>query len=327
MTTAIRRKLAEFSRTLFPIAGATCAVLLRKLAEFVPVLFAIATITFFLVRLAPGGPFDTDKAVTPEVRQHLEAAYNLDAPLHQQYFDYLKGLVRGDLGPSMTKPSRSVAQWIALRFPVSLELGVYALAIALVFGLAAGIVASWRPNSWTDYVPMGFAMAGICIPNFVLGPLLVLVFAMWLGWLPVSGWDVPADKILPALTLGAAYVAYIARLSRGGMLEILSQDFIRTARAKGASETRVIVRHALRGGVQPVVAFLGPAAAGLLSGSFVVEKIFEVPGLGREFIQAALHRDYTMVLGTVLFFATLIMFFNLAVDLLHTWLDPRIRHE
>jgi oligopeptide transport system permease protein len=242
-----------------------------------------------------------------------------------QYVDYLKGLVHGDLGPSFRKPTFTVAEWIWLRLPVSLELGFYALMVAIVLGLAAGIVASLKPNSLTDYVPMSLAMVGICIPNFVLGPLLVLVFALWMDWLPVAGWDVPREKILPSITLGLTYAAYIARMTRGGMLEVLAQDFIRTARAKGLSEARVVLRHALRGGLQPVTAFLGPAAAGLLSGSFVVETIFQVPGLGREFVQAAFNRDYTMIMGTVLFFATLILVFNLLVDMAQAWLDPRLR--
>jgi oligopeptide transport system permease protein len=214
-----------------------------------------------------------------------------------------------------------------LRFPVSLELGAYALAVALGIGLAAGIIASLKPNSMFDYAPMSLAMVGICVPSFMLGPLLVLIFSLWLGVLPVAGWDAPADKILPAITLGAAYAAYVARLTRGGMLEMLSQDFIRTARAKGLRESRVVLRHALRGGVQPVVSFLGPAAAGLLSGSFVVEMIFQVPGLGREFVQAAFNRDYTMIMGTVLFYAMLILVFNLVVDIALAWLDPRIQYD
>ncbi|MCP4641268.1 MAG: ABC transporter permease, partial [bacterium] len=171
------------------------------------------------------------------------------------------------------------------------------------------------------------AMMGICIPNFVLGPVLVLVFALWMEWLPVSGWNFPSDKVLPSITLGATYAAYVARMTRGSMIEVLAQDFIRTARAKGLSEARVVIHHGLRGGLQPVVAFLGPAAAGLLSGSFVVEKIFQVPGLGREFVEAAFNRDYTMIMGTVLFFALLIMFFNMFVDIAQAWLDPRLRHE
>jgi len=299
----------------------------RRLAEILPVLFIIVTLVFFLVRLAPGGPFDTEKSVPPEVLANLESYYNLDLPLWRQYLMYLGQLFRGDLGPSFTNANFSVNELIGLGFPVSLELGVYALAVALAIGLAAGVSASLKPNSARDYVPMSLAMAGICIPNFVLGPLLVLVFALWLGWLPAAGWDGPLYKILPAFTLGAAYAAYVARLTRGSMLEVLSQDFIRTARAKGLSEARVVLRHGLRGGIQPVVSFLGPAAAGLLSGSFVIETIFQIPGLGRFFVQAAFNRDYTMILGTVLFYAFLILVFNLTVDLIEAFLDPRIREE
>jgi len=299
--------------------------IIRRVLVFVPVLWVIITMTFFMVRLAPGGPFDAERALSESAREGLEAAYNLDAPLHRQYLDYLVGVVQGDLGPSFKKPSRTVTEWILLRMPVSLELGGYALLVALGIGLLAGVVASLKPNSGWDHVPMAFAMVGICIPNFVLGPLLVLVFALWLGWLPVAGWNAPLDKILPSITLGAAYAAYVARLTRGGMLEILSQDFIRTARAKGLSEAAVVIKHGLRGGVQPVVAFLGPAAAGLLTGSFVVETIFQVPGLGREFVESAFNRDYTMIVGTVLVYATLVMVLNLVADILHAWLDPRVR--
>lgn len=299
--------------------------ILKRLLEFVPVLFAVVTFTFLLTRLAPGGPFDTDK-MTPAARERLEAYYRLNAPLHVQYFDYLGRLAHGDLGPSFKKESRTVNEWIALRFPVSLELGVYGLLVALGLGLGAGVLASLKPNTILDHGPMALAMIGICVPTFVLGPLLVLVFSLKLGWLPVSGWSSPAEKLLPSFTLGAAYAAYIARLCRGGMLEVLSQDFIRTARAKGLSESRVVLRHALRGGIQPVVAFLGPAAAGLLSGSFVVETVFQVPGLGREFVQAAFNRDYTMLMGTVIFYAALILVFNLLADVVQVWLDPRLRH-
>jgi oligopeptide transport system permease protein len=303
-------------------------LIFRRFCEFVPVLFIIVTVTFFLIRLAPGGPFASasERAVSPQVLQRIQEHYNLNAPLHEQYFDYLKGLLQGDMGPSFKQPNYDVHELIAKGFPVSLELGIYAMFVAMGLGLLAGVTASLKPNSWRDYVPMSFAMTGICIPNFVLGPLLVLVFALILGWLPVEGWDSPADKILPAITLGTVYAAYIARLSRGGMLEVLSQDYIRTARAKGLSETRVILRHGLRGGLQPVVAFLGPAAANMLSGSFVVETIFGIPGLGRYFIEGAFNRDYTLIMGTVLFYAALILLFNLLVDLLQGWLDPRIRH-
>ena len=321
-------------------------LIVRRLLQSIPVLFVIVTFTFFFIRLAPGGPFDEERSVPPEIRERLEAYYNLDVSLPEQYVDYLRGLARGDLGPSFREATFSVNELIALSLPVSLELGFYGLIVALVFGLSAGIIASLRPNSATDYVPMTLAMTGICIPNFVLGPILVLIFGLWLGWFPVSGWDplfetylvgegikfrlrpetlLDAKKVLPSITLGAMYAAYFARLCRGAMLEILSSEFIRTARAKGLSEVRVVLRHALRGGLSPVVSFLGPAAAGLMTGSFVVETIFQIPGLGQRFVRSAFDRDYTMIMGTVLTYATLIIVFNLIVDLLHLWLDPRLR--
>lgn len=288
-------------------------------------LWAIMTITFFLIRFAPGSPFDREKDVAPEIRERIEAHYNLDAPILVQYKDYAAQLLRGDLGPSYKNVSYTVNELIGRSFPVSLELGFYALCVALSIGLCAGITASLRPNTFRDYIPMSLSMVGICIPNFVLGPVLLLVFGLNLGWFPVSGWEEPMDKVLPSITLGAMYAAYVARLSRGGMLEVLSNDFIRTARAKGLSETRVVFRHAFRGGITPVVAFLGPAAAGLLSGSFVVETVFQIPGLGRFFVEAAFNRDYTMILGTVMVYATLILVLNLVADLMLIWLDPRLR--
>ncbi|MBN4046724.1 ABC transporter permease subunit [bacterium AH-315-P07] len=300
-------------------------LLLRRLMEGVPVLWAIMTITFFLIRFAPGSPFDREKQVDPEIQKRIEAHYNLDAPVGEQYIDYMGNLVQGDLGPSFKNVSYSVNELIGLSFPVSLELGFYALCVALTVGLSAGILASLKPNTAQDYIPMSLSMIGICIPNFVLGPVLLLVFGLNLGWFPVSGWEEPLDKVLPSITLGAMYAAYVARLSRGGMLEVLTNDFIRTARAKGLSETRVVFRHALRGGLTPVVTFLGPATAGLMSGSFVVETIFQIPGLGKFFVDAAFNRDYTMILGTVLFYATLILILNILADLMLVWLDPRLR--
>ncbi len=296
--------------------------------QAIPVLLVVITATFFLVRFAPGGPFDTEKAVIPEVKRALEAQYKLDQPLFAQYLGYLGDLAQGDFGPSFKYPGRTVNELIAAGFPATAELGLYALLIAVVLGMSAGVVAALKPNTWSDYLPMSAAMIGICMPTLLLGPLLVLVFGLWLEWLPVSGWgDVPGDKILPSLTLGAAYAAYIARLTRSGMLEVLSQDYIRTARAKGLPERVVILKHALRGGVIPVVAFLGPAFAGLLSGSFVVETVFQIPGLGRFFVQAAFNRDYTMILGSTVFFAVLIVVFNLLSDVLAAWLNPRLRAE
>jgi oligopeptide transport system permease protein len=300
--------------------------ILRRILQGIPVLLVVITGTFFLVRFAPGGPFDQEKAVLPEVKRALEAQYRLDQPLIAQYGAYMGDLLHGDFGPSFKYPGRNVNELIVAGFPATAELGMYALLVAVLFGMGAGVMAALRPNTWRDYLPMSLAMTGISMPTLLLGPLLVLVFGIWLDWLPVSGWgDVPGDKILPSLTLGAAYAAYIARLTRGGMLEVLSQDYIRTARAKGLPERVVILKHALRGGVIPVVSFLGPAFAAVLSGSFVVETVFQIPGLGRSFVQAAFNRDYTMILGTTTFLAVLIVIFNLMSDVLAAWLNPRVR--
>ena len=265
----------------------------RRLLESVPVFFVLISLTFILLRAAPGGPFDAERNVTPEVRRALEAHYGLDRPLWRQYLDYWGNLLRGDLGPSMRYPGRTVNEIIRDGIPASLELGCYGLAIALGVGMAAGIVASLRPNTATDYVPMSLAMAGVCVPTFVSGPLLILLFSLRLGWFNPSGWDGPADRVLPALTLGLYYAAYVARLTRGGML--------------------------------PTVSFLGPALAGLISGSFIVETVFQVPGIGRYFVQSAFNRDYSLVLGTVIFYAALIVPFNLFADVLQAWLNPRVR--
>jgi oligopeptide transport system permease protein len=299
-----------------------------RILQAIPVLLAVITVTFFLIHSAPGGPFSADKAVPPEVIKALEEQYNLNQPIWQQYVSYLGDVVRGDFGPSFKYSGRTVNELIAAGLPITAELAFYAMIVALVIGLLAGIGAAVRPNTAQDYIPMTAAMIGICMPSFLLGPLLVLVFGINLEWLPVSGWgDIPGDKILPSITLGAGFAAYIARLSRGGMLEVLSQDYIRTARAKGLSETLVILKHALRGGLIPVVAFLGPAFAGLLSGSFVVETIFQIPGLGRFYVQAAFNRDYTLILGMTIFLSTLIIIFNLLSDMLAIWLNPKLRHE
>lgn len=297
-----------------------------RVAQAIPVIFIVITLTFFMVRAAPGGPFDSDRAAPPEVIEALNAKYNLDAPLYEQFFSYLGDMAQGDLGPSFKYPGRSVNEMIAGGFPVTLELATYAILLAMLIGIPIGVYAALNTNSVKDYVPMSFAMLGICLPSFVLGPMLILIFGIWFDMLPVSGWgQTPGDKILPAITLGSTYAAYIARITRGGMLEILSQDYIRTAKAKGLSTPRIVVVHALRGGITPVVSFLGPAIAGLIAGSFVVESIFQIPGLGRFYIQAAFNRDYTMVLGTTIFFSVLIVIFNLLADLLLVWLNPRLR--
>lgn len=301
---------------------------LNRLLQAVPVLLIVISATFMLVHSAPGGPFSADKAVPPEVIKALEAQYNLDQPLWKQYISYLGDVVQGDFGPSFKYSGRTVNELIAAGIPATAELALYAMMVALIIGVSAGVAAAMRPNTMQDYVPMSAAMLGICMPSFLLGPLLVLIFGIYLEWLPVSGWgDMPGDKIMPSITLGTGYAAYIARLSRGGMLEVLSQDYIRTARAKGLSEPVIIFKHAMRGGLIPVVAFLGPAFAGLLGGSFVVETIFQIPGLGRFYVQAAFNRDYTMILGMTIFFAALIILFNLLSDMLAIWLDPKLRQQ
>ena len=301
-------------------------LILRRLGTALPVLLAVITLTFLMVHSAPGGPFDAEKAVTPEVLAKLNAKYNLDAPLWEQYSDYLLGVIQGDFGPSFRYPSRSVTELIMTGLPITFELAVYAIIFALLLGVSAGILGALKPNTAYDYVPMTTAMLGICVPSIILGPSLILTFGIWLEWLPIGGWgDIPGDKILPTVTLGTAYAAYCARLTRGGMLEVLNQDFIRTARAKGLSEFRVVIVHALRGGLTPVIAFLGPAMAGLLAGSFVVETIFGIPGLGRFYVEAAFNRDYTMILGSSIFFSCLIISFNLLSDVIAASINPKLR--
>ena len=297
-----------------------------RVLQAVPVLLAVVTATFFLVRAAPGGPFDTERRISPQVEQRLKAHYHLDQPVLHQYIAYLGALLQGDLGPSFRYPGRRVNDILRQGLPETAELAGYALLFSLICGIGAGLIAARRPNSAQDRATMAGAMIGMCIPSFLLGPLLVLVFGIYLDWLPVTGWGrVPGDKLLPTITLGAAYTAYIARLCRGGLLEVMNSDFIRTARAKGLSERAVLRRHALRGSLLPIAAFLGPAAAGLLSGSFIVETVFQIPGIGRFYIQGAFNRDYTLVMGMTIFFATLLVALNLLADILSAWLDPRIR--
>ena len=301
--------------------------ILRRALQTIPVLFIVATLTFFMLRFAPGGPFSAEKNLPPEIEKQLRAAYRMDLPLGRQYLLQLNDWCHGDLGVSTKHLNRRVSEVIAQHAPVSAQLAVWALLIGLVVGVPAGVIAAYKPNTATDYIPMSCAMAGICVPTFVLGPLLALTFALWFKWFNPSGWSQPKDMVLPALTLGAHLAAYIARLTRGGMLEVMSQDYIRTARAKGAGAQRILVKHALRGGLLPVISFLGPAIAGLITGSFVVETVFNLPGLGRYFVGAAFDRDYTMVTGTVLFYATLVIGLNTLVDIVLVWLNPRLRLE
>jgi len=299
--------------------------IIRRLLELIPVMLIAITIVFFLVRLAPGGPFTEEKSFSEEAIARLNEHYGLDKPIMVQYGTYLLNLLKGDLGPSFQYPSRSVNEIIAETFPVSFELGAWAMLFALVVGLAAGIIASLRPNTMQDHIPMGIAMTGICMPSFVLGPILILIFGLGFRWLNASGWDTASDRILPVITLGASYAAYIARLTRGSMLEVLPSDYIRTARAKGLSEKVVILKHTLKNALLPVISFLGPATAGIITGSFVVETIFNIPGMGRMFVLAAFNRDYTLILGLVVFLALLVVVFNALADILLGLLNPKTR--
>ena len=305
--------------------------ILRRILETVPVLLCVAAMTFFMCRLAPGGPFDDDKQVTAEVREQLNKQFNLDKPLYAQFYQYLVNLPNLQ---SFKYPSRTVGDIISQKFPVSAKLGFLAMCIALSIGIMFGVIASLRPNSYIDYMPSSLAMIGICLPTFVMGPILIYIFSLKLKWLPATGWggfdgDVffSSDMILPSLTLGLFYAAYISRLTRGGMLDILTQDYIRTAKAKGASALRVLLKHALRGGLLPVISFMGPAVAGLIAGSFVIETIFNIPGLGQDFVKSAFNRDYTLVLGVVMFYATLIVILNLIVDILQVSLNPKLKFD
>lgn len=305
---------------------------LRRLLESIPTLLILIAVTFFMMRVAPGGPFDREKKLAPEIEANLRAAYHLDEPLWQQFGRYLWNLAHGDFGPSFQYRERSVTELIGTGFPVSLQLGGLAMLIALVVGVTLGSLAALRQNRAADYGTMAVAMTGISVPNFVVGPLLVLVFAVYLGWLPAGGLGEGAvgeggwrNLVLPVCTLALTQVAYIARLTRGSMIEVLRSNFIRTARAQGLATGTLLVRHALKPAIIPVVSYLGPATAGLITGSVVVETIFDLPGLGRYFVTGALNRDYTLVLGIVVFYGALIILFNFLVDLVYGWLDPRAR--
>jgi oligopeptide transport system permease protein len=302
--------------------------LIRRLLGTIPTLFAIVTLAFVVMRAAPGGPFDEEQSLPPEIAANLQAAYGLDQPVAVQYLRYLGGLVRGDLGPSFRYKDFRVTELIARGLPVTLTIGAAALLLSVAVGVPAGAIAAARRNSGVDHVLMLVALVGIAIPVFVVAPVLALVFGIHLGWLPVGGWE-PGEVrywVLPVVTLALPFIAHIARLTRGSMLEVLESPFIRTARAKGLSWHRILAAHALPPALLPVLSYLGPAAAAALTGSLVVEQVFGLPGIGRHFVQGAINRDYTLVMGMVIFYAALLLALNLLVDLLYGWLDPRIRH-
>jgi oligopeptide transport system permease protein len=299
----------------------------RRLLIAIPTLFLVITVAFFMMRAAPGSPFDGDRKLSPEIEANVMAKYGMDRPLHEQYGAYLVGVVQGDLGPSLKYKDKTVLQILQENYRVSLTLGLSSIILATVIGVSLGVLAALRQNQTTDYVVMTIAILGVCIPTFVTAPVLVLVIASKLGWLPSAGWNGGAlpNLILPIVVLTLPQVAIISRLTRAGMVEVLRSNYIRTARAKGLPENRIVRRHALRAAILPLVSYLGPAAAGLITGSLVVEKIFNLPGLGKFFVISALQRDYTVVMGMVIFYAALILILNLIADLLHAVLDPRVR--
>jgi len=302
--------------------------IIKRLLGMIPTLLVIITLAFFLIRLAPGGPFDTDKTLPEEIQLNLDKKYHLDESLLQQYFRYLWQLLQGDFGPSFHYQDYSVNELIETGFPVSLQLGLSAMILALLVGLSLGTLAALKQNTSADHLVMSFSMTGVSIPNFVIAPLLLLLFAVHLDWLPAGGWDSsrPSTIILPVLCLALPQIAYIARLTRASMIEVLHSNYIRTAFAKGLPMRLILMRHALKPTLLPIVSYLGPATAGVITGSVVIEKIFSIPGLGRFFVLGALNRDYTLVMGVVIFYGLLIILFNFIVDLLYAWLDPKVRY-
>ncbi|WP_374571478.1 oligopeptide ABC transporter permease OppB [Phenylobacterium sp.] len=298
----------------------------RRLLVALPTLFLVVTVAFFMMRAAPGSPFDTDRKLPPEIEKNVMAKYGMDRPLVVQYADYLKDVAHGDFGPSLKYKDKTVLEILAENYGVSLRLGLAAIVLAGVIGVSLGVLAALRQNKSTDYAVMTVAILGVCIPTFVTAPLLVLTFGSWLGWFPTAGLSGGVRAyVLPVIVLALPQVAIISRLTRAGMIEVLRSNYVRTARAKGLPEHRIVTRHALRAAILPLVSYLGPACAGLLTGSLVVEKIFNLPGLGKFFVISALQRDYTVVMGMVIFYAALILALNLIADLLYAALDPRVR--
>ena len=302
---------------------------IRRLLAAIPTLLVLIAVAFFMMRAAPGGPFDLERSLPQEIEENLRAAYHLDDPLYLQFARYLGGILRGDFGPSFQYRDFTVTELIATGFPVSLRLGGSAILLALVIGVTAGSIAALKQNRLTDHAVMTVSMTGISIPNFVMAPILILVFAIHLGWLPAGGWGGGAlrNMVLPVIALALPQIAYIARLTRGSMIEVLRSNFVRTAKAQGLSTRTILLKHALKPALLPVVSYLGPATAAVITGSVVIEQIFGVPGIGRFFVQGALNRDYTLVMGVVVFYGMLIIAFNFLVDLAYAWLDPKVKYS
>ena len=299
----------------------------KRILTIIPTLFAIITLTFFLMRIAPGGPFDEERPLAPAVLENIQASYGLNKPLIEQYFIYISNLLQGDMGPSFGYRDKRVHEVLAEGLPISITLGGTALLLALIIGVFLGSIAALNQNKKTDVFIVTFATFGITTPNYVIAPILTLIFALTFSILPATGWGSPSQMVLPVISLALPQIAIVTRLMRGSMLEALKSDHIRTARAYGLPMTHVVGKHAMRSALLPVLSYLGPAAAALMTGSIVIEQIFNLPGIGRYFVTSALNRDYTMVMGTVIIVATLVLVFNLIVDLLYTVLDPRVRYD
>jgi len=297
----------------------------KRILHGIPVLIVVATLTFIIMRLVPGGPFDEEKKLPPEILANIQAKYHLDKPVAVQYLLYMKQLVQGDMGPSYKYIGRDVTDILADTFPVSLTLGLLAMLIVVGLGVPAGVWAAYRQNSVVDRVCVFLATLGISVPSFVLGTVLVWLVSHKLHWLPPALWEGPRHMILPALALGAPFAGYIARLTRSAVLEVLASDYIRTARAKGLTESVVLLKHTLKNSLYPIVSVLGPLTAGLVTGSFVIEFIFSIPGMGSFFITAVTNRDYPLIMGVTLVYALLIVLANIVVDMIYMWLDPRVR--
>jgi oligopeptide transport system permease protein len=305
--------------------------IIRRFLGIFPTLLIIISISFFLIRLAPGGPFSTEKAIPKPVLANIEAKFHMDEPLVMQYGRYMYDVLRGDLGPSFRYADHDVNYFIANSFPISMFLGSISIVVALILGISTGIISALRQNTWLDYASMGIAVIGISIPLFVVGPIMMYIFAMKLHWLPTSGWITGRNGyvtlIMPVATLCLPFYAYFARISRASIIEVLRSDYIRTARAKGLSGPVIVVKHVLKGAMLPVVSFLGPALAGILTGSVVIEQIFRIPGLGKFFVQSAFNRDYTIIMGTVIVYAVMLVVLNFIVDIVYSFLDPRIAYK
>jgi oligopeptide transport system permease protein len=300
---------------------------LGRLLGAIPTLLLLIAFSFFMIRAAPGGPFSSERQLLPEIEANLNAAYHLDEPLYQQFGRYLWGLAHFDFGPSFQYRDYTVTELIMTGFPVSLRLGGGAILVALLFGIGAGCFAALKQNSVADHAVMAVSMTGISIPNFVMAPLLILIFAIYLGWLPAGGLGDFRSMILPIIALALPQIAYLARLTRGSMIEVLRSNFIRTAKAQGLPTWQIVLRHALKPALLPVVSYLGPATAAVITGSVVIEQIFSVPGIGRFFVTGALNRDYTLVMGVVVFYGVLIIAFNFLVDIAYAWLDPKVKYR